>query len=178
MLAASHLLRLYEAVYREPPSFHSMADLLAMEEILGLQQDDPLARMLIVLLRSAERSDAIADRVVTALNERSQHEEDIVQGVKDLAQDLVLLADDLHNARLPVKRHRRSLRGRAGRAEDSVNIDVYRKASPLLSYLRWACRPLSEVVEEQERVLAARWDCFYIVASGALLFCVGLFFGG
>lgn len=177
MLAASRLLRLYEAVYREPPSFHSMADLLAMEEILGLQQDDPLARMLIVLLRSAERSDAIADRVVTALNERSQHEEDMVQGVKDLAQDLVLLTDDLHNA-LSVKRHRRLRSGRVGRAEDSVNVDVYRKASPLLSYLRWACRPLSDVVEEQERVLAARWDCFYIVASGAFLFCVGLFFGG
>ena len=171
MPSMSSLAALYEAVYHVPPSSQSTAALLAMEQILGIAADDPLARMLIVLLHSNDRIDKAAGRIEDALQQRSKDEGAIVEKVTPLVRELERLKRDLHDLRFDARPQRESTGCYI--TADGVTVDAYRKASPMLAHLRKAFERRTSVEDQRNAVSAARFDLFLISMIGAILMLIG-----
>jgi hypothetical protein len=167
MASFSELARLYLASFEVPPSAMSAAALLRMEQLLGLTQDDPLARMLIVQLR-------VADQVHASLKQRSQQEKDFVRDIRQLKGELHPLIAKVGDARAKVGLHRGVRRDWGGGDPAAVEIDTYRKASPLWSYLTVAFHKRNGVDDTDERIGMARLDLLYVIAVAAALLFGGM----
>lgn len=171
MASTSQLTRLYEAVYGAPPSAASTVALLRMEELFGLAQDDPLARMTIIQLRSA-------DQVSASYSKHTDEERKFLENVRLLLPELKELVSDLKLSRT---RFSFSTRRRTDKSSyelpSLVRVDTYRKAFPLLSYLAEAFRFKDGVLSRDEVIGAARLDMMYFIGFLAIIFLSGLAIG-
>jgi hypothetical protein len=169
MASVSDLARIYQATFGTPPSATSTAALLRMEQLLGLTQEDPLARMLIVQLR-------VADQVAESYGQRSKDDKEFTDELRFLLGELHGLTAKVGEARARVGRYR----GRhdlSGGDPAPVEIEAYRKASPLWSYLAVAFRRRTGVDDADGRISAARIDLLYAVFTAAILVLGGMVIG-
>lgn len=157
----SHLARLYEAAFGQAPSAASTQALLVMEETFGLAQDDPLARMLIVQLRATDEARAVTYASKVAASEQTRQ-------IKEAIGELSTITRQLDQ----VFRLRRPRLDDGGSLGVRQQVDAYKRALPLLSYLGEAFRFASSVTEEQERTWLARFDlCLFVglLSAAALM---------
>ena len=140
-----------------------------MEQLFGLTQDDPLARMLIVQLH-------VADLTAEIYEKRSQEERRFLEETRSLAGELHGLITSVGQARIKLER---KLSGSAAvqTGGNPVAIDAYRKVSPLWSYLAGAFRWRNGVVDTDERIGAARLDLAYVTGVAAIIFMCGFYIG-
>jgi len=170
-MQTSKLAALYEAVYHKPPSSHSTAALLAIEELLGVTEEDAISRLLIVQLHGADRMDEAMSGFEAALRTRSADEEKFISELKSLAGDVSRLAVDLQDARFAVRR-------RFSGSSFEVSVDTHRKSMPLVAYLANAFkRRRRGAVDENERIVAARWDLSFVLGLGTILLAIGTAIG-
>ncbi|QDZ06893.1 hypothetical protein FPZ24_04875 [Sphingomonas panacisoli] len=175
MAPASSLATLYTAVYGKPPSSHSTAALLAMEQILGLTAEDPLSRMMIVLMHTCDRVEAVEDRVKAALLQRSQDESQAVENTTHLVREIKHLTPHLGDLSFLLNKHRRHAEPPGW--SPAVVVDAYRKSSPLLSYLCKAFDRRNSVDDHNHAVGAARSDLFFVAVFVAIAILVGVSIG-
>ncbi len=175
MVPVSALVTLYTAVYGKPPSSHSTAALLAMEQILGLAAEDPLSRMMIVLLHSCDRMDGVVERIETALRQRSQDETITIGDTSALIKEIKNLLPDLSDTKFLLSRRRSGLN--TGGSSTPVAVDTYRKSSPMLSYLGKAFHRRNSVDDHNRTVGAARYDLSMISAIGGMILLIGIGIG-
>lgn len=146
MATSSELAKLYVAIFKAHPRQHSLETLVAMEQVLGLQQDDPLARMLIVLLRTA-------DQIEGAYAERTETE-------RGFLQSLALLRDEVeHRIERLWKAPQKASWWDVRPSRLAVQVHVTRRLTfPVLAYLAEAFQFRTTVPEQNERIWAARLD--------------------
>lgn len=175
MSPVSSLAKLYTTVYGRPPSSHSTAALLAMEQILGLTAEDPLSRMMIVLMHTCDRVEAVEDRVKATLLQRSEEESQAVEKTAHLVREIKNLIPRLGDVTFLLGKHRRHADPASW--SPGVVVDTYRKNSPLLSYLRKAFDRRNSVDDHNHAVDAARSDLFFVGGFIALSLIVGIVIG-
>jgi len=175
MVPVSALVALYTAVYGKPPSSHSTAALLAMEQILGLTVEDPLSRMMVVLMHTCDRMEGVADRIETALSQRSQDETKTIGDTTALVKEIRNLLPDLSDTKFLLARRRSGLN--TAELWPPVAVDIYRKSSPMLSYLGKAFQRRSSVDDHNRVVGVARYDLFMISALASIIMLIGIGIG-
>ena len=167
MASASELTRLYEAVSARPPSAPTAAALLRMEAVFGLTQDDPLARLLIVQLYAADDTRAAGAELSALANELKA----VLPQVRGLIMQ-VSHARDKEDRRSVIQAQSGTL-ARTGR----VRLDCYNPALPIWRYLAEAFRRRRGVLDEDERIGAARFDlaCLFglVLVIAAVSYAVG-----
>ncbi|WP_156678174.1 hypothetical protein [Sphingomonas profundi] len=159
MASASELTRLYQAVYGRPPSAPTAAALLRMEAVFGLAHDDPLARLLVIQLYAADDTRA-AGAELTALAKELKA---VLPQVKGLIMQVSHARDK--EDRRSVARAQGGIAARAG----SVRLDCYNPALPIWRYLAEAFRHRRGVLDEDERISAARFDLACLFGLSAVI---------
>jgi len=167
----STLTRMFTEVWRRPPSNETTKALVAMELRSGLKADDIYAPIAIVQFRQLE----VMQEVATSIRENAdQHEiaqARFAQNFRDALAEMQQMTQS---------QPRRTIWRRMGKnvsditAEASrLQVDVYRKDFPVLSYLREAFARQSGAVEHDERIAAARQSLLYLTAGAMAVAMTG-----
>ena len=169
MSRARSLAESYQVIFRELPSSQTAATLAAIEDHLGIAQDDPMAQSLVLLLRVADQFDAIARQL-------RDHDRDHVSELKDLVITLRRLKSDMEAIKDRVS-------GQRDRTPEPWAVPIWRvpvdcrMTYPILSYFADAFRWRLGSIDEDDRTTHARIDLAMVVGIGIALLAVGVAIG-
>lgn len=170
MSRARSLAESYEVIFRELPSSQTAAMLAAIEDHLGIAQDDPMAQSLVLLLRVADQFDAIARQLRD--NDR-QH----LSELEEVAKNLRTLNTDLQATMDRTSRQRHRIPEPWDAPNPRVPVDTRHMAFPVLSYFADAFRWRRGAIDEDDRTTHARIDLAMVVALGIVLLGIGVAIG-
>lgn len=151
----SAIVNLYIAIYGHAPSSQTKEALIRAEHVLGITEEDALARFYVVLLHSADRFDE-------AVGRRTADEKEFIAALRRVSNNLVTIVRDVDDAGRKVMR---TAKQRASVLSDNEVVGVGRSASPLFAYLRHAFYFTSFGEDDKERIMAARYDIFALVMT-------------
>ena len=134
---------------------------------VGLTQDDPHACMLIVQLR-------VADQIAESYKQRSQEEKAFIIEIRQLPRELHRLVTRVGKVRAKFGNRREVRLNWEDFNVFPVEVDTYRKRSPLRSYLAGAFRRPIGVLKAGKRIEAACRDLVRVVGIAAIINVVGM----
>jgi hypothetical protein len=171
MVTTSELVTLFRITFDREPNAEMIRFLLRIEKVLGLTQDDPLARILIVQLAVADVMQSSVQEAVDSLTTEISDLKKTASEFYDLRRELKRLSDMVGG-----EQSRRSLfriSRQSSSAFQPVDVEIRDICFPILGYLRHAF-DRRENSPRPEYVGSARMSLFFVLAMGGLLVFAGM----